>query len=192
MEKNRRLLELINQKLSAVKINKILQQEYGSGIRKKTLLKKMREELSIPPRDTEKYIPKKYIDKKYMLITISSYIEMEDGEEVINFAYKKALNKRKDELKKLIKDILLAEKESKGEKSKEYYKFKKEMGSKEEIEKAMIIEKNQDTHISSKMFALSQEKNILAYIYAAAKTLKEIKVSRIVKEVELFIGKKLV
>lgn len=167
MTKELRLLELMIEApyLSANKINAILRKEYGAGYRKQQLLVKMREIREKKKKaDAEKYIRKVYVEKKSVMIVVEQYTTFDRLDELEIF-YNRALRKRKDEIKRLILEGL------KKKDKKRYFATKIESGSKEHIERAEAQEAAEENYLHSKTFVITQEKNMLAYIYTLQQVL---------------------
>jgi len=182
------LRELIQQELSANKINKVLKDTYGAGIRKQELLSIIREEKRKPKKpDVEKYIPKKYKKelKEYILLTIMKHANVIDK---VDFArvYQQAARKTKENLKNLIEIEIIMFRVR-----KRYFSLKFETGTKEEMENAKQIDEDSEDFYHAIVLPLTQQKNILAYLYAASSSLVDIELENNVKNLELMIGKKL-
>ena len=173
MTKELRLLELMIEApyLSANKINAILRKEYGAGYRKQHLLVKMREIREKKKKaDAEKYIRKVYVEKKSVMIVVVQYTTFDRLDELEIF-YNRALRKRKDEIKRLILEGLKKYEEKEEKDKKRYFAAKIESGSKEHIERAEGQEAAEENYLHSKTFVITQEKNMLAYIYALQQVL---------------------
>ena len=173
MTKELRLLELMIEApyLSANKINAILRKEYGAGYRKQQLLVKMREIREKKKKaDAEKYIRKVYVEKKSVMIVVVQYTTFDRLDELEIF-YNRALRKRKDEIKRLILEGLKKYEEKEEKDKKRYFAAKIESGSKEHIERAEAQEAAEENYLHSKTFVITQEKNMLAYIYTLQQVL---------------------
>lgn len=181
------LQKLIRDGLSANKINKILKDTYGAGIRKQELLSIIREEKRKPKKpDAEKYIPKKYKKelKEYILLSIIRHGNVIDK---VDFSrvYQQAARKTKENLKNLIEIEIIMFKVR-----KRYFSLKFETGTKEEMENAKQIDEDSENFYHAIVLPSTQHKNILAYLYAANISL-DVELENNVKNLELMIGKKL-
>lgn len=180
------LRELIQEGLSADKINKELRATYGAGIRKQELLSIIREEKRKPKKqDVEKYIPKKYKkDKEYILLSIEKHANIIDKTDLTS-AYQRAARKTKEDLRSLIETNIILSRTR-----KRYFSLKIESGTKEEMYNAMQIDEDSENFYHAIVLPITQLKNILAYLYAASISL-DIEVENNIKNLELTIGKKL-